>query len=51
MVDTFYRAAPAAGGKENGGPGLRPDPHAHYYGTFVIDPEGKNIEAVCHRPA
>ena len=49
-VDAFYRAAIAAGGKDNGAPGLRPDYHPHYYGGFVIDPEGNNIEAVCHRP-
>ncbi len=50
QVDAFYQAAIAAGGKDNGAPGLRPDYHAHYYGAFVIDPEGNNIEAVCHRP-
>jgi len=50
QVDAFYAAAIAAGGKDNGAPGLRPDYHAHYYGAFVIDPEGNNIEAVCHRP-
>ena len=38
----------AVGGKDNGAPGLRPEYHAHYYGAFVIDPEGNNIEAVCH---
>ena len=38
------------GGKDNGAPGLRPDYHAHYYGAFVIDPEGNNVEAVCHLP-
>lgn len=48
QVDAFYREAIAAGGKDNGKPGLRPDYHAHYYGAFVIDPEGNNIEAVCH---
>lgn len=48
-VDRFYRAALAAGGKDNGAPGLRPIYHAHYYGAFVIDPDGHNIEAVCHR--
>ena len=36
------------GGKDNGAPGLRPEYHAHYYGAFVIDPEGNNVEAVCH---
>ncbi len=50
QVDAFYAAAIAAGGKGNGAPGLRPDYHANYYGAFVIDPEGNNIEAVCHRP-
>jgi catechol 2,3-dioxygenase-like lactoylglutathione lyase family enzyme len=47
-VDAFYRAAIAAGGKDNGAPGLRPHYHADYYGAFVIDPEGHNLEAVCH---
>ncbi|MBB4844842.1 catechol 2,3-dioxygenase-like lactoylglutathione lyase family enzyme [Paucibacter oligotrophus] len=51
QVDAFYRAAIAAGGKDNGAPGPRPDYHPNYYGAFVIDPEGNNIEAVCHRPA
>jgi catechol 2,3-dioxygenase-like lactoylglutathione lyase family enzyme len=50
QVDAFYAAAITAGGKDNGAPGLRPDYHAHYYGAFVIDPEGNNIEAVCHLP-
>ena len=50
-VDAFYRAALAAGGKDNGGPGLRPHYHANYYGAFVFDPDGHNIEAVCHAPA
>jgi catechol 2,3-dioxygenase-like lactoylglutathione lyase family enzyme len=49
-VDAFYQAAIAAGGKDNGKPGLRPHYHANYYGAFVIDPEGHNLEAVCHRP-
>ena len=49
-VDAFYRAAIAAGGKDNGAPGPRPHYHAHYYGAFVFDPDGNNIEAVCHRP-
>ena len=48
QVDAFYQAALAAGGRDNGAPGLRPDYHPHYYGAFVIDPEGNNIEAVCH---
>ena len=50
QVDEFYRAALAAGGKDNGAPGLRPHYHAHYYGAFVIGPDGHNIEAVCHKP-
>jgi catechol 2,3-dioxygenase-like lactoylglutathione lyase family enzyme len=49
-VDAFYRAALAAGGKDNGAPGLRPHYHANYYGAFVIDPDGNNVEAVCHQP-
>jgi len=51
MVDAFYRAALAAGGKDNGPPGLRPQYHPNYYGAFVLDPDGHNIEAVCHAPA
>jgi catechol 2,3-dioxygenase-like lactoylglutathione lyase family enzyme len=50
-VDAFYRAALAAGGKHNGSPGLRPHYHANYYAAFVLDPDGHNIEAVCHAPA
>jgi catechol 2,3-dioxygenase-like lactoylglutathione lyase family enzyme len=49
-VDAFYRAAMAAGGRDNGAPGPRPHYHANYYGAFVFDPDGNNIEAVCHRP-
>ena len=49
-VDAFYYAALAAGGHDNGVPGLRPEYHAAYYGAFVIDPDGNNIEAVCHTP-
>ena len=49
-VDAFYEAAMAAGAKDNGGPGLREDYHPNYYGAFVFDPDGHNIEAVCHRP-
>ena len=49
MVDAFYQAALAAGAKDNGAPGLRPHYHAHYYGAFVRDADGHNIEAVCHR--
>ncbi|MFV0410413.1 MAG: VOC family protein [Paracoccus sp. (in: a-proteobacteria)] len=47
-VDAFYRAALAAGGIDNGAPGLRPQYHAGYYGAFVLDPDGNNIEAVHH---
>ena len=50
-VDAFYKAAIAAGGKDNGAPGLRPHYHPNYYGAFVLDPDGHNIEAVCHTPA
>lgn len=49
-VDAFYHAALAAGGRDNGAPGLRPQYHANYYGAFVLDPDGYNIEAVCHAP-
>ncbi|HKO46210.1 MAG TPA: VOC family protein [Polyangiaceae bacterium] len=49
-VDAFYRAAIAAGGKDNGPPGPRPHYHANYYGAFVLDPDGHNIEACCHTP-
>jgi catechol 2,3-dioxygenase-like lactoylglutathione lyase family enzyme len=49
-VDAFHRAALAAGGRDNGAPGPRPHYHEHYYGAFVLDPDGNNIEAVCHRP-
>ena len=47
-VDAFYAAALAAGGTDNGPPGLRPIYHADYYGAFVLDPDGNNVEAVCH---
>jgi catechol 2,3-dioxygenase-like lactoylglutathione lyase family enzyme len=50
-VDAFYAAALAAGGRDNGSPGLRPHYHPHYYGAFVLDLDGHNIEAVCHTPA
>jgi len=50
-VDAFYRAAITAGGKDNGKPGLRPHYHENYYGAFVLDFDGHNIEAVCHAPA
>ncbi|MEI9424682.1 VOC family protein [Mesorhizobium sp. Cs1299R1N1] len=49
-VNAFHAAALAAGGKDNGGPGLRPHYHPNYYGAFVFDPDGKNVEAVCHDP-
>lgn len=49
-VDAFHRAAMAAGGRDNGAPGPRPHYHEHYYGAFVLDPDGNNIEAVCHKP-
>jgi catechol 2,3-dioxygenase-like lactoylglutathione lyase family enzyme len=49
-VDAFHAAAVAAGGRDNGAPGLRPQYHAHYYGAFVLDPDGNNAEAVCHTP-
>ena len=50
QVDAFYAAAIAAGGQDNGGPGIRAHYHPHYYGAFVIGPDGHNVEAVCHRP-
>jgi len=50
-VDAFYQAALAAGGTDNGAPGLRPIYHADYYGAFVLDPDGNNIEAVYQGPA
>ena len=49
-VDAFYAAAMAAGGQDNGPPGIREIYHPHYYGAFVLDPDGHNIEAVCHTP-
>lgn len=49
QVDAFYRAALAAGGQDNGPPGLRPHYHANYYGAFVIGPDGHNVEVVCHQ--
>lgn len=48
LVDAFYAAALASGGRDNGAPGLRPEYHASYYGAFVLDPDGNNVEAVCH---
>jgi catechol 2,3-dioxygenase-like lactoylglutathione lyase family enzyme len=50
-VDAFYAAAIAAGGRDNGPPGVRAHYHPNYYGAFVLDPDGHNIEAVCHIPA
>jgi catechol 2,3-dioxygenase-like lactoylglutathione lyase family enzyme len=49
-VDAFYKAAIAAGAKDNGKPGIRKQYHPNYYGAFVIDPDGHNLEAVCHKP-
>jgi len=49
-VDAFHAAALAAGGTDNGAPGVRTDYHPNYYAAFVFDPEGNNIEAVCHQP-
>ncbi len=51
QVDAFYKAAIAAGGKDNGGPGIREMYHPNYYAAFILDPDGHNIEAVCHTPA
>jgi catechol 2,3-dioxygenase-like lactoylglutathione lyase family enzyme len=50
-VDAFYKAAIAAGARDNGGPGIRAHYHPNYYGAFVIDLNGINLEAVCHKPA
>lgn len=49
-VDAFHAAALAAGGRDHGAPGPRPVYHADYYGAFVLDPDGNNVEAVCHAP-
>jgi catechol 2,3-dioxygenase-like lactoylglutathione lyase family enzyme len=49
-VDAFYQAALAAGGRDNGKPGLRPVYHPDYYAAFIVDPDGHRIEAVCHQP-
>jgi catechol 2,3-dioxygenase-like lactoylglutathione lyase family enzyme len=49
-VDAFHAAAIAAGGRDNGAPGIRAHYHPDYYGAFVLDPDGNNIEAICHRP-
>jgi catechol 2,3-dioxygenase-like lactoylglutathione lyase family enzyme len=50
QVDAFYKAALAAGARDNGPPGIRPHYHPNYYGAFVLGPDGHNIEAVCHKP-
>ena len=49
-VEAFYKAALAAGGRDNGAPGFRPQYHPNYYAAFVLDPDDHNIEAVCHEP-
>ena len=49
-VDAFHAAALGAGATDNGPPGLRPEYHANYYGAFVLDADGNNVEAVCHLP-
>jgi catechol 2,3-dioxygenase-like lactoylglutathione lyase family enzyme len=49
-VDAFYKAAIAAGARDNGPPGIRAHYHPNYYGAFVIDPNGVNLEAACHQP-
>ena len=51
LVEAFHQAALGAGGKDHGAPGLRPQYHSNYYGAFVLDPDGHNIEVVCHEPA
>src|SRR5687767_4777021 len=48
-VDAFHRAALGAGARDNGAPGLRPNYHQNYYGALVLDPDGYNVEAVCHK--
>lgn len=50
VVRAFHEAALAAGGTDHGAPGVRPQYHEHYYGAFVLDPDGHNVEAVCHEP-
>ena len=50
QVDGFYEAAMAAGGRDNGAPGIRAQYHPNYYAAFVFDPDGINVEAVCHLP-
>jgi catechol 2,3-dioxygenase-like lactoylglutathione lyase family enzyme len=49
-VDAFHAAALDAGGTDNGGPGVREIYHPTYYGAYVLDPDGNNVEAVCHKP-
>lgn len=49
-VDAFYAVAIAHGGRDNGAPGIRAHYHPNYYGAFVFDPDGVNVEAVCHKP-
>lgn len=49
-VDAFHAAALGAGGRDNGAPGLRPQYHPNYYAAFITDPDGHNVEAVCHAP-
>jgi catechol 2,3-dioxygenase-like lactoylglutathione lyase family enzyme len=51
IVDAFHAAALEAGGTDNGAPGVRAIYHPHYYGAYVLDPDGNNVEAVCHTPA
>ena len=50
-VDAFHAAGLEAGGKDNGAPGVRATYHPNYYGAYVLDPDGNNVEAVCHTPA
>jgi catechol 2,3-dioxygenase-like lactoylglutathione lyase family enzyme len=50
-VDAFHAAALGAGGVDNGAPGVREIYHPNYYGGYILDPDGNNIEAVCHQPA
>src|SRR5947209_10156882 len=50
QVDAFYEVALEAGGIDNGAPGVRAIYHSDYYGAYVLDPDGNNIEGVCHRP-
>lgn len=50
QVEEFYKAAISAGGKDNGAPGIREHYHTNYYGAFVLDFDGHNFEAVCHKP-